>query len=145
SPGPRPAVGFGVRYFLSQDLRRRVDSIAVKGGTKVPDILKFEIGNSFTAHISNGHTKRNTKNKWTRHKRLLKFRVLRIVGIDVERIMIHGEHTEEHVVGFGDCTTRPVFIQGTDLELFVTAAKLHICLSFFYAPTIYISPTVAWR
>src|SRR3989442_1003685 len=97
----------------------------MKGGTKVPRILKFEIGNSFTAPISNGHTKGNTKNKRSRHQRLFEFRVLGIVGIDVERIMVHGEHTEEHVVGLGDRTTRPMFIEGTDLELFKAATKLH--------------------
>src|SRR5205807_4509408 len=115
--------------FFVQYPRFRVDGIPVKCRTNVLDILKFKIGNSLTAHIFNGHTELNTENKWTLSKRLLKLRVLAIVGVYVERIMIHGEHTEEHVVGFGDRTTRPVFVQGTDLELFITATKLHDYLS----------------
>ena len=39
------------------------------------------------------------------------------VRVQVERLAVHGEGCEQHVVGFGDSATRRVRVHGTELEL----------------------------
>src|SRR5258707_1834638 len=126
-----------------QYLRFRVNRVAMKSRAEVLDVLKFQIGNGFSAYIGNAHAERDAENERAYDKTPLELSGLGIVSIDMQRIMIHGEHAEKRVVVFGNSTAWPVLVDGTNFKFFETSAKLHICLPF--AITIYISPTTGGR
>ena len=46
-------------------------------------------------------------------------------GVEVERVVVHGEQAEQVVVVLGDRLARPVLVRRPDLELLVAAAELH--------------------
>jgi hypothetical protein len=52
-------------------------------------------------------------------------RPLRVVGVQVQRVVVHGQQAEQVVVVLGDRLAGPVLVRGADLELLVVAAELH--------------------
>src|SRR6266487_5409050 len=112
----------------------------MKGGSEMFDTLKFKIGNGFSTHIRYAHTERNTEDERTYYKTLLVLCRLTIVGIDMQGIVVHCEHTEKCILILGNCTSRPMFVHITDLKFFETSAILHIT-----PPISYTSPTIGGR
>src|SRR6266516_1427163 len=102
----------------------------MKGGSEMFDTLKFKIGNGFSTHIRYAHTERNTEDERTYYKTLLVLCRLTIVGIDMQGIVVHCEHTEKCIIILGNCTSRPMFVHITDLKFFETSAILHFCITF---------------
>ena len=49
--------------------------------------------------------------------------ILRKPLIGVERVMVHGDHAEQMVIGFGDCLAGPMPINVADFEVFEMATK----------------------
>lgn len=49
--------------------------------------------------------------------------ILRKPLVGVERVMIHGDHAKEMIVGFGDCLSGPMSIDITNFKVFEMAAK----------------------
>src|SRR6185437_3296662 len=121
--------------MLLQDGCFGVDGVAVKGGTKMPDVFKFKIGNCFATDILDAHAERNAKDQWSHDKWLFKLGCLSIVSVDVEWMMVHGEHTKQRVVMLGDCAPRPVFVERANLKLFVTTTKLRGDISHLWSWT----------
>ena len=97
----------------------------MKCGTNMLDMLKLKVCNGFAAHVFNGHAKHDTKYERASHNALLKLRLFRIVGVDMERMMIHRQHAKQGIVIFGNGTSRPMLIERTKLKLFKAASKLH--------------------
>ena len=52
-------------------------------------------------------------------------RRLRVVGVQVQRVVVHRQQAEQVVVVLRDRLARPVLVDGADLELLVVAAELH--------------------
>ena len=48
---------------------------------------------------------------------------LGVVGVDVQRVVVHGDHAEQVVVGLGDRLARPVLVDVADLEVLQVAAE----------------------
>jgi hypothetical protein len=47
-----------------------------------------------------------------------------VVRVQVQRVVVHGQQTEQVIVVLGDGLARPVLVEGTDLELLVVPAEL---------------------
>src|SRR6266487_1485725 len=120
------------RNSFVQNFRFSINRITVKGGCKVFAFLKFEIGNSFATNVRYAHAERNAKDERTNHQTLLKLCIFAIVGVDMQGIMVHGEHAEKRVVILGDRASRPMLVHVTDLKVFETSSKLHFCIPFVY-------------
>ena len=92
----------------------------------MPDMLEFENGESLAAHILDGHVQHNAKDQRPHDEALFELRLFCVVGIDMQRVVVHSEHAEERIVVLGNGATGPVLINGSDLKLFKTATKLHL-------------------
>src|SRR5579859_1246868 len=123
--GDNAAIRFAARLPLVQHGRFGVDGVAVKGGAEMAHILKFEVGNRFAAHVWNRHAQYDTENQGANYEALPMLRSLAIEGIDVQGILVHGEHTEQGIIIFGDGAARPVFVESADFKVFKTSTKLH--------------------
>ena len=49
--------------------------------------------------------------------------ILRKPLVGVERVVVHGDHAEQMVIGFGDCLSGPMPINVSDFEVFKMATK----------------------
>jgi hypothetical protein len=52
------------------------------------------------------------------------------VGVEVERVVVHGQQAEHVVVELRDRLARPVLVGRADLELLIAATELHLACSF---------------
>src|SRR5437016_4947565 len=109
-----------------------VNCVAMKGRPQVFHILKLEIGNSLAADIWDAHAKRNAEDERTNYEALLELGFLAVIGIDVQRIVIHGKHAEERIVILGDGATWPVLIDRSNFKLFKSSAELHLVTPHFF-------------
>jgi hypothetical protein len=48
------------------------------------------------------------------------------VGVDVQRMMVHGQQAEQVIVVLGDCFAGPVPVHRADLELLEVPTELHL-------------------
>src|SRR5690348_15085785 len=126
--GDNAAIGFAARLPLVQYGGFGVDGVAVEGGAEVAHVLKFEVGDGLAAHVWDRHAKHDAENEGADYEALPVLRPLAVEGVDVQGVVVHGEHTEQGVVVLGNGAARPVFVDGTDFKVFKTATKLHVCL-----------------
>src|ERR1700730_778210 len=116
---------FFVKYF-----RFSVNRVTMKSRPQVPHILKLKVGNRFTADIRHTHTQRDTEDKRANYETLLELCILTVIRIDMQRIVIHGEHAEKCIIIFSNGTTGPVFIDISNFKLFKSSTKLHLVTPF---------------
>ena len=118
---PRSPVG---GLLLGQHLGHGVDGVAVEGGLGVLEALDLEVGDGRPAHVGHAHPEHQgvhevADDEGLAHGRL----VLRVPVVGVRRVVVHGDHAEEVVVGLGDGLARPVAVDVADLEVLEVAAE----------------------
>ena len=86
--------------------------------------LHLEVGDRGAAHVGHAHAEHERVHEVADHDVLAELRLrLRVPRVGVERMVVHRDHAEEVVVGFGDRLARPVAVDVAGLEVLVEAPE----------------------
>src|SRR5882757_6053950 len=114
-----------------------VDRVAVEGRRDMAQRLDLQVGDRLARHVRHRHAQQQRVDVVAHHHVPAEVRaVLGVVGVQVERVVIHGEEAEEMVVVFRDRLSRPVLVDRTDLELLVGPPEPHRHTSSLFASRI---------
>src|SRR5436190_2741177 len=104
-----PAVGLARRRRGLEHLRLGVDGVAVEGRLAVLELLDLEVRDARAAHVGDAHPEHHRVHEVAHHHVLLELRLgVGVPLVKVERMVVHGDETEEVVVVLGDGLARPV-------------------------------------
>ena len=119
---PRSSLDFDAH--LVDHLGLGVDGVAVEGRGPVDERLDLEVGDGRPAHVGDAHAEDQRVDQVADHHvpALDRF-VLGEPGVDVQGMVVHGDHAEEVVVGLGDGLARPVPVDVARLEVLEVAAE----------------------
>ncbi|SQD95561.1 hypothetical protein FMEAI12_3240003 [Parafrankia sp. Ea1.12] len=93
----------------------------------VPQRLDLQVGDRLAGNVGDGHPEQQRVDVVPDdHVALELGGVLGVVGVQVQRVVVHREQAEQMVVVLGDRLSRPVPVDRADLELLVVPAKLHV-------------------
>src|SRR5215813_1560880 len=114
------------RLTLVEDAGLGIEGIAVEGRMVVSDLLDLEVGDGAPRDI--GHREADADGEDERAEddalSMLGER-LRVVGVAVQRVLVHGEQSEPGVVGLGDGAPGPVLDDLAHRELLVEPSVAH--------------------
>ncbi len=120
------AVVLRLRRGLVQHGRLAVERVAVEGGRHVPQRLDLQVGDRLAGHVGHGHAQQQRVHVVADHDVPAEVGGLtRVVGVQVERVVVHRQQAEQMVVVLGDRLAGPVLVDGPDLELLEGASELH--------------------
>ena len=87
--------------------------------------LHLQVGDRLAGDVRDAHSEGQRVDQVADHDIPAELRLgLCVVGVQVERMVVHGEQAEEMVVGLGDGLARPVLVRRADFELFQKPAEL---------------------
>ena len=95
----------------------------MEGGLQELDVLEAQVGDSFAGDVGHALSQRDVHHQVAHHHVLPELGALPKVLVDVERVVVHGQHAEENVIGLGDGAAGPVLVDITHFELFQITAK----------------------
>src|SRR6478735_6842434 len=114
------------RLPLVEHGRLAVDRVAVEGRRDVAQRLDLEVGDGLARHVRHRHAEEQRVDVVPDDDVLPELRRPRgVVGVEVERVVVHRQQAEEVVVVLRDRLAGPVPVDRTDLELLVAASELH--------------------
>ena len=94
-----------------------------------PDVaqrLDLEVRDRLSRHVRHGHSQQEGVDVVAHHDVALEVGgLLRVVRVQVQRVMVHREQAEQMVVVLGDGLSGPVLVHGPDFELLVVPPELH--------------------
>ena len=107
--GDDPPLRARPRLALLDDLRLRVDRVAVKEGLRELDPVEPEVAHGGAERgLADGEPDGDAEREDAVDERLPELRLGRRVEVDVQGLRVHGEAGEEDVVGLGDRAARLV-------------------------------------
>src|SRR5207247_2535848 len=118
----------------------RIQGVADEGGLLVLERVHLEIGDGPSRDIGHRHADDHAVHERPKDHPLLVLSIrLRVMGVRVQRMLVHGEESEPGAVRFGDGAARPVPEGLTDREFFKVASVAH------GTPTFRWTLATAWR
>ena len=124
------AVGLGAAFTLVQDFAFDVEGITGEEGMCMSDFFVAEVGDDGSGReVIDRDADNEAHGEEAIHEGAFEFCFGGEIGIDVERLVIHGETAEENVIHFGQSAPEFVLDDFTDDEIFVIFSA-HGCLRF---------------
>src|SRR5258707_6691551 len=111
------------RFALADHLGLGVDRVAGEDRRGEPYLVPAEIGDGLLAHVRDAHAGDDGERQARVHQRAAELGGRAVRGIDVQRMLVHGEEREPGVVGLAERAARPVLVDVADLELLVIAPR----------------------
>src|SRR2546421_2797636 len=87
------------------------------------DVGPAEIGNRFLAHVADAHARQQCHRERRGDDAAAELGVARILLVEVERVLVHGEQREPGVVGLRDGASRPMLVDVADREVLIIAPE----------------------
>src|SRR5215813_9282596 len=114
------------RLAQLEDAALRVQGVADEGGLLVFEGVHFEVGDGASGDIRHRHANDHAVDERAQDHALLVLGVgLGVVGVGMERVLVHGQEGEPRAVGLGDGAPRPVPEHLADRELLEVASVAH--------------------
>src|ERR1022692_1914683 len=103
-----------------------VDGVAVERRREVPERLDLQVGDGLAGDVWHRHAEQQGVDVVAHHHVPAEVSgLLRVVRVQVQRVVVHGEEAEQVVVVLGDRLAWPVLVDRPDLELLVGPSELH--------------------
>ena len=120
------AVVLGLGLPLVEHRGLAVDRVAVEGRRDVLQRLDLQVRDGLAGDVRHGHAEQQRVDVVADHDVLAELGGLpRVVRVQVQRVVVHGEQAEQVVVVLGHRLARPVLVARADLELLVAPPELH--------------------
>src|ERR1700730_10367645 len=103
-----------------------VDGVAVEGRCHVLERLDFQVGDGLAGDVRYRHAEQQRVDVVAHHHVLAEIGGTGgVVRVQVERVVVDGEETEQVIVVLGDRLLGTVLVDLSDLELFIRPSELH--------------------
>src|SRR6476620_3651916 len=104
--------------------RLGVDRVAVERRLRVLQLLHLEVRDRLAGDVRHAHSQDERVHQVADDDVLAELGLgLGVVGVGVQRVVVHRDHAEQVVVGLGDGLAGPVLVDVADLEVLEVAAE----------------------
>ena len=117
-------VGPGFRFPFVQDFGLAINRIADKDWRGQVDAFPAQIGNCFLTCRRHAHSNNDRYGQGRIDQAIAKLGLGAVISVKMQRVSVHRQVGEPDVVRFGDCSSRPVFIDITGLEILKAEAGI---------------------
>ncbi len=122
--GDEALAGPALRRALGEHLAVGVDRVADEHGRRQLDLAPAEVGDGLLAHVGDAHAGDDREREAAVDQRLLELGLRGIGGIEMQRVLVHGQQREPDVVGLRDGAAGPVLVDVAHDEVIVGAADI---------------------
>src|SRR5919197_667703 len=111
----------GSGFALADHFGLGVDRVAGENGRRQAHLVPAKVGHGFLAHVGDAHAGNDGECECGVDERPAKVRGSTVYGVDVQRVLVHGEQREPDVVRLRERAARAMLVDVADLEILVIA------------------------